>query len=222
MKVKLLSRVRLCDTMDCSLSGFSIHGIFQARVLEWAAISFSSRSSWPRDQTRVSCIAGRCFTLWATREAPGRSSLSSNPDKEYSMEKLQWKQACHARCVEEWTGSGASYHETITEGETERLGFNRDQRSEGTHFLNYSVDFIHLPLETSRVAVSSRERQKFKGEWRWGRAWAEGMAVFYRADDQCLPGTSDHLHPFAQTLSFSSLMFFFTFLEIAIAHLLRF
>ena len=51
----------LCDTMDCSPSGFSIHGIFQARVLEWVSISFSSGSSWPRDQTRISCIAGRRF-----------------------------------------------------------------------------------------------------------------------------------------------------------------
>ena len=40
-KVKSLSRVRLCDPMDCSLPGFSVHGIFQARVLEWVAISFS-------------------------------------------------------------------------------------------------------------------------------------------------------------------------------------
>ena len=54
----------------CSLPGFSVHGIFQARVLEWAAISFSRGSSWPRDQTQVSCIAGRHFALWATREVP--------------------------------------------------------------------------------------------------------------------------------------------------------
>ena len=47
----------------------SIYGIFQARILEWVAISFSRGSSWPRDQTQVSHIAGRCFTLWATREA---------------------------------------------------------------------------------------------------------------------------------------------------------
>ena len=43
--------------MDCSLQGSSVHGIFQARVLEWVAISFSRESSWPRDQTKVSCIA---------------------------------------------------------------------------------------------------------------------------------------------------------------------
>ena len=44
-------------------------GIFQARILEWVAISFSSKSSQPRDQTQVSSIAGRHFTIWATREA---------------------------------------------------------------------------------------------------------------------------------------------------------
>ena len=45
----------------------SIHGIFNVRVLEWFAISFSRGSSRPRDQTQVSHVAGRCFTLWATR-----------------------------------------------------------------------------------------------------------------------------------------------------------
>ena len=59
----------LCDPMDCSLSDSSVHGIFQARVLEWIAISFSRGSSRPRNQTRVSHIAGRRFTIWATREA---------------------------------------------------------------------------------------------------------------------------------------------------------
>ena len=45
----------LCDPLDCSSPGSSVHGIFQARILECTAISFSSRSSWPRDQTHVSC-----------------------------------------------------------------------------------------------------------------------------------------------------------------------
>ena len=47
-------------------------GIFQARILEWVAISFSKRSSWPRDWTQVSCIVDRRFNLWATREAQYR------------------------------------------------------------------------------------------------------------------------------------------------------
>ena len=53
----------LCDSMDCSPSGFSIHGVFQARILEWVVISFSRGSSPARDRTQVSCIEGRCFTL---------------------------------------------------------------------------------------------------------------------------------------------------------------
>ena len=57
----------LCDPMDCSLSGSSVHGIFQAIVLEWIAISFSRGSSQPRDRTRVSRIVDTCFTVWATR-----------------------------------------------------------------------------------------------------------------------------------------------------------
>ena len=59
----------LCDPADCNLLGFSIHGILQARILEWIVISFSRGSSWPRDQTWVSRIGGRHFNLWATREA---------------------------------------------------------------------------------------------------------------------------------------------------------
>ena len=62
-EVKLLSHVRLCDPVDCSPSGSSVHGILQARILEWVAVSFSRGSSRPRDQTQVSCIAGRCFNL---------------------------------------------------------------------------------------------------------------------------------------------------------------
>ena len=60
----------LCNPIDCSLPCSSIRGIFQARILQWLAISFSRESSWPGIQTQVSHIAGRCFTLWATRGSP--------------------------------------------------------------------------------------------------------------------------------------------------------
>ena len=66
----------LCNPMDCSLSGSAIHGIFQARVLEWIAISFSRGSSRPRKRTQVSHIAGRHFTVWGTREAPNTQYLT--------------------------------------------------------------------------------------------------------------------------------------------------
>ena len=59
------SCLTLCDPMDCSLPGPFIRGIFQARVLEWIAISFSRGSSRPGDRTQVSRIAGRRFPVWA-------------------------------------------------------------------------------------------------------------------------------------------------------------
>ena len=60
------SCLTLCNPM--SPPGSSVHGIFQARILEWVAISFFRGSSQPRDWTQVSRIAGRFFTIWATRE----------------------------------------------------------------------------------------------------------------------------------------------------------
>ena len=56
----------LCKLMDCSPSGSSVHGILQARILEWIAIPFSRGCFWPRDQTWVFCTAGRFFTILAT------------------------------------------------------------------------------------------------------------------------------------------------------------
>ena len=58
----------LCDPMDCNPPSSSVHGILQARILEWVAFPFSRGSSQPRDQTEVSCTAGGFFTSWATRE----------------------------------------------------------------------------------------------------------------------------------------------------------
>ena len=56
--------------MDCSPPGSSVHGILQARILEWVAMPFPRGSSHSRDGTWVSCLAGRCFTKGATREGP--------------------------------------------------------------------------------------------------------------------------------------------------------
>ena len=66
LKIVAQSCLTLCDPMDYSLPGSSVHGIFQARILEWLAIFFSRGSSWPRDWTQISCIASRFFTVWAT------------------------------------------------------------------------------------------------------------------------------------------------------------
>ena len=84
----------LCDPMDCSPSGFSAHGILQARILEWVAISFFRGSSPPRDQSLFSCISGRFFTIWVTREAQFSSLQFS-----YSVvsdSATPWTIACQA------------------------------------------------------------------------------------------------------------------------------
>ena len=73
VKVKMLvtqSCLALYCPLDCSPPGSSVHEIFQAKILEWFAISFSRASSQPRNQTWVSFIVWNFFTLWVTREAP--------------------------------------------------------------------------------------------------------------------------------------------------------
>ena len=82
------SCLTLWDPMDCSLPGSSVHGIFQTRVLEWAAISFSRGFSQPRDRTWVSRIVDRHFTVWATREVlyhqVGR--VKANPGRQCQLQ----------------------------------------------------------------------------------------------------------------------------------------
>ena len=68
----------------CNPMGYTVHGILQARILEWVAVPFSRGSSQPRDQTQVSHIAGRFFTSWATRES-----------REISVMQPKKAQECH-------------------------------------------------------------------------------------------------------------------------------
>ena len=77
---QLLNWIELKVTQSCPTLwdpiDYTVHGILQARILEWVVFPFSRGSSQPRDQTQVSCIAGRFFTNWAIREGP-----CSNPKK---------------------------------------------------------------------------------------------------------------------------------------------
>ena len=72
------SCLTFCDSIHCNPQVSSVHGILQARILEWVTIPFSRGSSGPSDQTLISCIAGGFFTIWATREAH-RYSVGSIP-----------------------------------------------------------------------------------------------------------------------------------------------
>ena len=84
------SCLTLCNPMDCSPPDSSIHGIFQARVLEWVAIFFSRTSSRPRAWTLVSRIVGRRFTVWTTRA----------PLKDYVLQKWEkWMKKKKAKVI---------------------------------------------------------------------------------------------------------------------------
>ena len=86
----------LCDPMDCSLQGSSVHGIFQARILEWVAMPSSRGSSQPRDWTSISCTGGRILYPWAAWEAQkvqyrlkSRRSTSASPGGPLKLQVLK-------------------------------------------------------------------------------------------------------------------------------------
>ena len=87
--------IQLCLTlsylMDCSVRGSSIHEIFQARVLEQVAISFSRGSFQPRDQTQVPPIVGRCFTVWASEEVLYADDTTLMAKSEEELQSLLMK-----------------------------------------------------------------------------------------------------------------------------------
>ena len=76
----------LCNPMDCSLRGSSVHRIFQTRILQWVAIPFFMGSSQPRDKTRVSHIAGTCFILYCLSHPPQfkNKGKTNNPTEKWA------------------------------------------------------------------------------------------------------------------------------------------
>ena len=85
------SCLTLCDPTDCSPPGFFVHGILQARILEWVAIPFSERSSQPRDRILVSCIAGRFLTFWATGKSWKSASGQIKPHSKLINNEKAWE-----------------------------------------------------------------------------------------------------------------------------------
>ena len=85
----------LCDPMDCSLPGSSVHGIFQERTLEWVAISYSRGSSQPRNWTRVSCIGSQILYKYATWESLWKQNQDTIPS-----ELALSRRAGHAKLIE--------------------------------------------------------------------------------------------------------------------------
>ena len=113
--------IQLCPTLfnpiDYSPPGSSVHGIFQARILEWVAISFSRESSQPGDRTQVSCTAGRFFTIWATREANSKAEdsnwLGQKDGKSLENRILIGQMGKEGQGAEHVPGRGSSFMEVI-------------------------------------------------------------------------------------------------------------
>ena len=99
MNMKVLvaqSCLTLWDPMDYSPPSSSVHEILQTKILEWVSIPFPRGSSPPRDQTWVSCTAGRFFTIWASKEAHEHAAVLSYSRKDtmgISLE-VQWLWLC--------------------------------------------------------------------------------------------------------------------------------
>ena len=90
----MLCCLTLCDTMDCSLPGSGVHGILQARILEWVAMPSSRGSSQSRGRTQVSSVVGRSFTSWATRETRGKEYITANYIKSNLANVSKSKETC--------------------------------------------------------------------------------------------------------------------------------
>ena len=119
----------LCDPMDCSLPGSSTHGIFQARILEWVAISFSRGTSWPRDRSQVSCIVGRHFIVWATRDSLRLASLILESDfsklgrgEGFQLPKARQSLSCFpAVFLQYWQGFWEGKREEVLRGQSHAI-----------------------------------------------------------------------------------------------------
>ena len=90
-EVLVLSHVQLCNPMDCNLSGSSVHGILQTRILEWVAIPFSRGSSPSRDHTLVSCICRQIPYCLGHQESPAgdrrKQEATKEPTKQLRIEE---------------------------------------------------------------------------------------------------------------------------------------
>ena len=125
----------LCDPKDCSFPGSSVHGILQARILEWGAIPFSRGPSQPRDQTQVSHIAGRFFTVWAMREA-----LSSHNPHQYMRKVIAGKQEFKGARMP-WRAPDHPVDEKIWFGLKESVwGHKRNKTFQFTFALLFNID----------------------------------------------------------------------------------
>ena len=152
--------------MDCSPPGSSVHGIFQAIVLEWIAISYFRGSSQPRDRTQVSHIVDRRFTIWATREVltcskttrlKTSSSWVSHCLFIQSESEREGAQSCPTLC-DPWT---------VTHQAPPSMEFSRQEYWSGLPFpspgfiqRNQPIDWFHLTRQSQDLPKKKRAERE--------------------------------------------------------------
>ena len=146
------SRQTLCDPMDCNPPGSSVHGILQARILNLVAFPFSRKSFQPRDQTWVSCTAGRFFTIWATRDVKNRIWTYS-----YRCTKSGITWGCSHPLVlcKLQPGDNSSEREESREDTREETGLLKWETIWPTHTPNFLIAFWLLPFLVHNYASIS-------------------------------------------------------------------
>ena len=117
----------LCDPTDCSRPGSSVRGIFQARILEWTAISFSSVSSRPRDQTRFSHIAGKIFHRLSQGSRSHDPPINAGVGERAQLTGLEGKNKCPSQ--EMWE----HFHKEV------EYAWSREERFQTAQFLCWGV-----------------------------------------------------------------------------------
>ena len=156
------------DPKDCSLPGFSLHGILQARVLEWVAISSSRGSSWPRNRTWVSCIPGKHFNLWATREVSESESHSVMSD---SLRPHELYSILQARILE-WLafpfsrGSSQPRDGIQVSYKAGRCFTNREVLTSFSYKNNNSL--MNFPSPSYHLSLCTSQRSCLQIPSRWG------------------------------------------------------
>ena len=138
-----------CGPVDCSPPGASVHGIFQARILEWVAIPSSRRSCQPRDRTQASCTGGGFLTIWATREAL-KALVKAIKKKKDTLSDNSWyfpspgNLGCCLR------------HETFIA----KIGNNHSKPGKAGHFARYSWSIISAVLANDVINLNTELAEK--------------------------------------------------------------
>ena len=161
----------ICNPMDCSPPGSYVHGVSQARMLEWVAISYSRGSSWPGDQTWLSCITGRFFTIWATREA-NRDYLLLLFSQVYQFRSVQFSHSVVSDSATPWIAA-CQASLSITNSQSSPRLTSIESVMPSSHLI-LCCPLLLLPPIPPSISVFSNESTLCM---RWPKYWSFSFSI---------------------------------------------